>query len=116
MPRMPEDSLREIIDAMSTRIQDELDAQIQSLTARHDEAIARVRKDAEAEAEERWGPKVDAVRTELSARLQSEMAAVRAEADERLVAETTRVLTESEERLASESTRIKSEADQAIAA
>jgi hypothetical protein len=113
---MPEESLREIIDAMRTRIQVELDAQIQSLSDRHDEAIARARKDAEAEADERWGPKVDAVRTELSARRESEMAAARAEAEERLVAETTRVRAESEERLASESMRVRSETDQAIAA
>jgi hypothetical protein len=113
---MAEESLREIIDAMRTRIQVELDAQIQALSARHDEAIARARQDAEVEADERWGSKVDAVRAEWSTRLESEVAAARAEADERLVAETTRARTESEERLASESIRVRSEAEQAIAA
>jgi hypothetical protein len=116
MPRVPEEPLREIIDAMRTRIQAELDAQIQALSARHDDAVARARQDAEAEADERWGSKVDAVRIEWSARLESEVAAARAEAEERLAAETTRVRTESEERLTSESMRVRSEAEQAIAA
>ena len=113
---MPEEPLREIIDAMRTRIQAELDAQMQALSARHEEAITRARQDAEAKADERWGSKVDAERSEWSARLESEVAAARADAEEQLVAEATRVRTESEQRLASESTRVRTEAEQAIAA
>ena len=117
---MAEEQLREIIDAMRVRIQAELDTQIQQLTARHAEALERVREEAaqaaETKAEKRWSSKIDAVRIEWAARLESEVAAARAEAEKRLVAEAMRARADAEKAAADAAAQARRELDQAVAA
>jgi hypothetical protein len=117
---MAEEQLREIIDAMRVRIQAELDTQIQQLTARHAEALERLREEtaqaAEAKAEKRWSSKVDAVRIEWAARLESEVAAARADAEKRLVAEAMRARADAEKAAADAAAQARRELDQAVAA
>ncbi len=96
---MPDDQLSEILDAMRARIQAQLDAQRQALNAQHEQALARVRVEAAAEAERRWTSKVDAIRNEWSARLESEITAARAEAERRFVGESMRAKAEAEREL-----------------
>lgn len=117
---MAEDQLRDIVEAMRARIQAELETQMQALTARHQEEIAKARKDAEqaadAKAEARWSGKVDAVRVELSNRLHAEVAAAKAEAEKRLLADTARTRAEAEHAIAEASARAKRDIEQAVAA
>lgn len=113
---MADDQLGDILDSMRARIQAQMDAQIQGLTARHEQALARVRAEADAEAERRWTSKVDAIRNEWSARLQSEVTAARAEAEKRMVAESMRAKADAEQASTEAAARATRELDQAIAA
>ncbi len=108
---MAEEPLHQILDEMRSRIQAELDGQVQTLRAREAEAVARARQQAEAEADKRWASKVEAVKSEWTARLQSEVSAAQAEAEKRLVAETMRIRSEAEQAAAAERERTVAELD-----
>ena len=113
---MPQDQLRDAIDAIRARVQAELDAQLAAIADRHAEALAEAQRAAEAEAEQRWATKVEAVRAEWTARLDSEVAAARSEAERRTIAEATRIRMEAEQAAAESTARVREELEQALAA
>ena len=84
---MPQDQLRSAIDALRARLQDELEAQLTSLTERQEQALEEARREAEAAADGRWSAKTERVRAEWAARLESEVAAAKAEAETQFLAE-----------------------------
>lgn len=97
---MADAPLQQIFDEMRTRLQAELDGQIQAARAREAETAARARQEAEADAEKRWAAKLDSVKAEWAARLESEVSAARAEAEKRLVGESMRLRNEGEQAVA----------------
>ena len=115
MPEMSQDSLRTAIDAIRTRLHDELEAQLTHLSSRHDEELDGARRAAEAEADERWSAKVEAVRSEWHGRLEAEVSAARAEAERRIAAESTRLRAEAEQAAAA-AAAMRGELEQALAA
>jgi predicted nucleic acid-binding Zn-ribbon protein len=115
MPEMPQDSLRAAIDAIRTRLHDELEAQLTHLSARHEEELDGAWRTAEAEAEQRWSSKVEDVRSEWTGRLEAELSAARAEAERRLVAESMRLRVEAEQAAAGSAAAVREELEQALA-
>lgn len=112
---MPEDQLRGAIEAIRSRIQAELDAQLTAISSQQAEALATARRTAEAEAEQRWASKVEAVRAEWNSRLEAEVAATRGEAERRMVAESMRLRVEAEQAAAESTARLREELEQALA-
>ena len=108
---MADQPLQQLLEEMRTRIQAELDGQVEALRAREAEAVARARQEAETEADQRWAAKVEAVRSEWAARLESEISAARAEAEKRLVAEAMRIRSEADQAVAVERERGAAELD-----
>ena len=115
MPEMAEDSLRSAIDAIRSRLHEELESQLTQLSSRHAAELESARRAAEAEAEQRWAPRVEAVRTEWTNRLESEIASVRSESERRMVAEAMRVRVEAEQAAAESAARVREELEQALA-
>jgi chemotaxis protein histidine kinase CheA len=113
---MPDDQLHGVLDAIRTRLQAELDAQLNSIGEQHEEALAAARRQAEADAEQRWASKVDAVRSEWSSRLESEVTAARSEAERRMVAESMRLRVEAEQAASESTARVRAELEQALEA
>jgi hypothetical protein len=112
---MAEDSLRSAIDAIRSRLHEELETQLEQLSSRHAAELESARRTAEAEAEQRWAPRVEAVRTEWTTRLESEIASVRSEAERRMVAEAMRLRVEAEQAAAESAARVREELEQALA-
>lgn len=115
MPEMSEDPLRSAIDAIRSRLHDELEAQLTQLSSRQREELAAARRAAEAEAEQQWSSRVEAVRTEWTSRLESEVSAARAEAERRMVAESMRLRVEAEQAAAESAAAVREELEQALA-
>ena len=114
MPEMPQDSLGATIDAIRTRLHEELEAQLTHLSSCHREELDGARRAAEAEAEQRWSSKVEDVRAEWNGRLEAEVSAARAEAERRIAVESTRLRAEVEQAAAS-AAAIRAELEQALA-
>ncbi len=112
---MPDDQLYGALDAIRSRLQSELEAQLGAIAQQHEETLAAVRRQAEAEAEQRWSSKVEAVRAEWSSRLDSEVTAARSEAERRMVAESMRLRVEAEQAAAESTSRMREELEQALA-
>ena len=108
---MPQEQLRQIVDTLRARMQQELEAQLASLSEQQELALETARRGAAAEADDRWAAKTESLRTEWVARLESEVAAARAEAERRFMAESTRVRSEADQATA----RVRAEAEQAAA-
>ena len=106
---MAQEPLRQIVDALRARLQQELDTQLGSLAEQHEQALDSARRAAAAEADQRWAAKTDALKAEWVARLESEVSAARSEAERRFVSETTRLRTEADHAAA----RLRAEAEQA---
>jgi len=87
---MSDDQLRAAIDGLRSRIQAELDAQLDAVAQHHEQTIVQARGAADAEAEQRWTAKLDAQQSEWAAQLQSEVAAARSEVERTMVAEAMR--------------------------
>ena len=115
MPKMAEDSLRSAIDAIRSRLHEELETQLAQITTRHAEEVESVRRSAEADAEQRWSARVEEVRNEWTARLESESANVRADAERRVVAESTRLRAEAEQAAAEKAAAQREELERALA-
>ncbi len=111
---MAEDQLRTLIDGIRSRLQAELDAHLGSVTETHEHAIEDARRQVEADAEQRWTSKLDEVRTECGARLQSEVAAARSDVEQRMVAESMRVRLEAEQAAAEAAAQAHRELDDAV--
>lgn len=112
MAKMAEESLRGVVDAISRRLQEELEAQLASLNSNHQTELEGARRSAEAEAEERWSARVDAVRAEWTSRLESEVAAARSEAERRMVAESMRIRVDAEQAAAESNARLRQELEE----
>ena len=114
---MPQDQLRNAIDGLRARLQQELESQLSALTEQQDQAVGEARLAAEADAEQRWTAKLDEARHEWKAHLEAEVSTARAEAEQRFLAELSRVRTESEraaaEAAAQAGARARKEAEQA---
>lgn len=115
MTKMAEESLRGVVDAISRRLREELEAQLASLNSTHQAELEGARRSAEAEAEERWNARVEAVRAEWTSRLESEVAAARAEAERRMVAESMRIREEAEQAAAEANAGLRKELEADIA-
>jgi chemotaxis protein histidine kinase CheA len=113
---MPEDQLRATIDGLRSRMQAELEAQLAAIADHHAQALAEAQRAAEIQAEQRWAAKVEAVRAEWTARLDSEVAAARTEAERRTIAEATRIRMEAEQAAAESASRMREELEQALTA
>jgi hypothetical protein len=109
-----EDSLRAAIDAISRRLQEGVEEQLTLLNARQRDELEAARRTAEIEAEQRWAARVDAVRSEWTARLESEVASARGEAERRMVAESMRLRVEGEQATAAATARVRQEVEQAL--
>lgn len=116
MPKMAEDPLRTVIDAIRNRLHEELEAQLALLSGRQQEELEATRRAAEAEAEQRWSTKVEAIRSEWTARLESEVTAARGEAERRMVAESMRLRVEAEQAAAESAARVREELEHALEA
>lgn len=112
---MPQDQLREAVEALRTRVQLELDAQLGTLAEQQSAAIEATRRAAEADAEQHWAAKVELVRAEWTARLQAEVVAARSEAERRMVAEALRLRLEAEQAAAEAAARAREEFELALA-
>lgn len=62
---MAEDLIRDIIDGVRTRLQDELETQLRTVSERHQQALTAERQRVEAEADERCARSLESVRAEL---------------------------------------------------
>ena len=113
---MAEEQIRSVIDGIRARLQAELEAQLGGLVDSHEQALHEARRSADADADERWGSKLDAARAEWEARLASEVAASRAEVQRSLVAESMRVRVEAEQSAADAAVEARRELDEAVAA
>jgi hypothetical protein len=114
MPEMAQDALRAAIDAIRTRLHEELEAQLTHLSSRHQDALDGARRAAEAEAEQRWSAKVDEVRSEWTSRLESEVSAARTEAERRMVGEAMRLRVEAEQAAAESTAAVREQLQQAF--
>jgi hypothetical protein len=112
---MPQDQLRNAIDVLRARLQQELEAQLTALAEQQEQAIESARRTAETTAEQRWTAKVDAVKAEWVARLESEVASARAEAEKRFVADLARLRSESERAAAEAADQARQQVEQAAA-
>lgn len=106
---MPQDQLREAVEALRTRVQHELDAQLGTFSEQQSAALEAARRAAEADAEQRWAAKVELVRAEWTARLESEVLAARSETERRMVAEAMRLRVEAEQAAADAAARARAE-------
>jgi hypothetical protein len=114
MQKMAEDSLRSAIDAIRSRLHEELETQLAQIATRHAEEVESARGAAEADAEQRWSARVEEVRREWAARLESEVAAVRADAERRMVAESTQLRVEAEQAAAERASAVREELERAL--
>ena len=114
MPKMAEDSLRSAIDAIRSRLHEELETQLAQITTRHADEVESARRTAEAAAEQRWSARVEEVRHEWTSRLESEVAAVRGDAERRMVDESTRLRVEAEQAAAERVSAVREELERAL--
>ena len=112
---MADEALRSAIDAIRSRLHEEIEAQLAALETRHADELETVRRAAEAEAEQRWSTTVDAVRAEWATRLEGEVAAVRADAERRMVAESMRLRVEAEQIAAEAAAASRAELERLLA-
>ena len=111
---MAEDQLRTLIDGIRSRLQAELEAHMGTVTETHEREIENARRQVESDTAQRWRSKLDDVRTEWDARLQSEVAATRSDVQRQMVDESTRLRLEAEQAAAEAAARARSELDEAV--
>ena len=108
MPEMPEEPLRSAIDAIRTRLHDELEAQLSHLSAKQQEELDGARRAAEAETERRVAAETQRVRAEAEQAAAAEAARVREELERALADERGRAQNE----INAERERLGAERDQ----
>ena len=114
-PIMPNEQLRNAVEALRAGLQQQLDVQLSSLTEHHEQAIDTARRSAEADADVRWTAKLDAVKTEWATRLESELSAARAEADLRFTTEVVRLKAAAEQAAVEAAARTRAQVERAAA-
>jgi hypothetical protein len=107
---MAHDQLRNAIDGIRSRLQAELEAQLDVLQRQQQDAIDAARRAADVEAHERWMVQLEQVRADWASRLETELAAAAADADRRTVAECTRARLETEQGAAEAIAQIRTQA------
>jgi hypothetical protein len=112
---MPNEQLRNAVEALRASLQRELDAQLSSLTEQHEHALEEARKIAEGVADARWTAKLDATKSEWAARLETELSAARAEADLRLTTEVVRLKAAAEQAAVEAAARTRVQVERAAA-
>lgn len=113
---MPPEQLRDVIDSLRVRLQSELDAELGTIAASHEQALEEARREAEAQAEQQWAGRLESVRADWTARLQSEVAVARTEVERRMVADSMRARVEAEQAAAESAATLRREMEQALAA
>lgn len=106
---MSQEQLRQIVDTLRVRLQQELESQLSSLSEQQEQALEAARRAAASEAEARWAAKTESLKAEWTTRLDSEVSAARAEAERRALAETARLRAETDQAMA----RVRAEAERA---
>ncbi len=112
---MAEEQLRGVIDGIRARLQAELETQLGGLAQSHEQAIQDARQRAEADAEQRWTSKLDAVHAQWGTRLESEVAAVRGDVERALSETIARARQESEQAAAEAAAQARRELEEAVA-
>ena len=112
---MPNEQLRNAVEALRAGLQQQLDVQLSSLTEQHERAIDTARRSAEADADVRWTAKLDAVKAEWATRLESELSAARAEADLRFTTEVVRLKAAAEQAAVEAAARTRAQVERAAA-
>jgi hypothetical protein len=112
---MPNEQLRNAVEALRAGLQQQLDVQLSSLTEQHERAIDTVRRSAEADADVRWTAKLDAVKAEWATRLESELSTARAEADLRFTTEVVRLKAAAEQAAVEAAARTRVQVERAAA-
>jgi hypothetical protein len=119
MRRMAEEqlpNLNTLIDALRTRLHDELDGQLRAMADSHARGIELARQAADAEAEDRCTARLEIVRGEWNTRLEAAVSNARAEAERIASAEIIRVRAEGEQAAREAADAARREVDQAFAA
>lgn len=112
---MAEEHLRGVIDNIRARLQAELE-QLGNLAHTHEQALQETRSRADADAEQRWVGKLDAVHAQWGSRLETEIAAARADVERALAGEAARARMEAEQTAAEAAVHAKRQLDEAVAA
>jgi hypothetical protein len=112
---MPNEQLRTAVEALRARLQQELDAQLNSLAEHHERAIESARISAESEADGRWAIKLESANSEWATRLESELTAARAEADLRFTSEVGRLKAAAEQAAVEAAARTRVQVERAAA-
>lgn len=112
---MAPEPLRDVIDSLRARLQSELDAELGTIAASHEQALEEARREADAQAEQQWAGRLESVRADWTARLQSEVTAARTEVERRMVADSTRARVEAEQSAAESAAALRREMEQALA-
>jgi chemotaxis protein histidine kinase CheA len=112
---MAEEQLRGVIDSIRARLQAELE-QLGNLAHTHEQAVQEARQRADADAEERWASKLDAVHAQWGSRLESEVSSARADVERALAADAMRARMEAEQVAAEAAVHARRQLDEAVAA
>ena len=130
MPEMPDDELRNALDAIVARLQSEVQGHLAQVEQRHQAARDSLQRETEARVQAQtteivaaeWAAKLEQARAESDARLRAELAEAAvataeatASADRRVAAETARLLAEAEQAASALTNRHETERERAIA-
>ena len=130
MPEMPDDELRNALDAIVARLQSEVQGHLAQVEQRHQVARDSLQRETEARVQAQttemvaaeWAAKLEQARAESEARLRAELAeaavasaVATASADRRVAAETARLLAEAEQAASALTNRHETERQRAIA-
>ena len=111
---MAEEQLRGVIDGIRAKLQAELD-NLNSLALTHEQALLQTRQRAEADADERWSSKLEAIHAQWGSRLESEVASARADVERTLADAVARARSEAEQAASEAAAHARRELDDAIA-
>ena len=116
---MVEDPLRDIVDGVRARLQDELETQLRGVAERHHQALLAAQQRIEAEADERCAARIEAltaelrtVKAEYEEHVRTAVGAVRAEMEQQAAEQADRVRAEMEQQAAEQADRVRAEMEQ----
>jgi hypothetical protein len=105
------EELRTIIDSVRTRLQAELDAQLQALAEEHAQAVSAAKLSAEAEANERWAVQLREAKEATEREVQDAVKSVRTEFERERALEASGLRAEAEKLAAEAAERARAEAN-----
>ena len=112
---MAEEHLRGVIDGIRAKLQAELETHLGSLAQTHEQALLQTRQRAEADADERWSSKLEAIHAQWGSRLESEVTAARADVERALADAVARARSEAEQAGMQAATQARRELEEAVA-